>query len=76
MIKTNKTTITMEPTQSSCCGGGFKVVCSSDFIGQKEPDQGSTCHYKCLICGKPCDVEKFDGGKKVLLTISAQKRAT
>lgn len=61
--------ITMKPFQSSCCGGGFKVVGSADFIGDKKPRKGSTYHNKCLICKKPCNIEPADGGKKISKTL-------
>ncbi len=59
----------MALTQSACCGGGFKIVGSADFMGDKKTGKGSTHHHECLICGKPCDIEPADGCKKISKTL-------
>ncbi len=61
MTKIDKT-ITMKAMQSSCCGGGFKIKLSG-HKGYKKS------YYKCLVCGKKCDIEPFDRGKKISKTL-------
>lgn len=65
--------ITMKAMQSSCCGGGFKAVCTPDFLGDKKPNKGSTWSYECAVCKKACDIEPADGGKKIIMTLTARK---
>ena len=48
---TNKKTITMRPYVSSCCKGGFKEFSMRALQGGN--------YYKCLLCGKSCEIEPF-----------------
>jgi len=54
--------LVMTAMQSSCCGGGFRIKLSG-FKGYKKS------YYKCSVCGKACDIELADGGKKIIKTL-------